>query len=1036
MIRFFAKHPTAANLLMLVIVFVGVTGTLDLRRETFPEFTADRITVTAVYPGAAAETVDESVVSPIEEAVDGIEFLSKTTSAAREGVATVTLEMADAGDIATFKADVEAAVESVTEFPADVEDPRIEEAKFPSSVIALAVTGPMSVTDLELYCELLKHELAEHKEISSVDVAGFSERQLQIRLRASAAAQYGLSVSDLAGVIAGQSLDAPVGSLETGEGEIRIRYAEQRRSPEEFEDLVVVAGQGGGEVRLGDIADVRLGFEDEEKKILFNGERAGLIRVSKTSEQDALRIRAVVEEFRDRKTETGPPGVTLTLVEDAATPIAQRLELLTTNGVQGLILVFLTLWLFFNTRLASWVAAGLPVSFLGGLWVMSLIGYTLNMMTMMSLLLALGLLMDDGIVLADNVAAHLRRGKTSLRAAIDGVMEVWPGVLSSFLTTICVFAPLTALDGQIGRVLLVIPVVLIAVLAVSLIEAFAILPNHLAHSLRNYDIDKRSAFRKWFDGRFEWFREHVVGWLVDVCVRRRYATLGVAFGLFAASLGLFAGGVVKFEGFPATDGDQVSLRLRLPAGTPLNATAVEVDRAVAALDEVNASLSALQPDGQELVRNVTVSFAENADSPDTGSHVATIGVDLLSVEVRATTIDEFTTAWRDATGPLSDATSAKFSTPTMGPGGAAVEIRVQGSELELMNHASEKIVRWFGGFEGAYDLMSDLQPGTPQVRIVSRPGALGTSANGSIIAAQLQAAFSGVVAQEVRAGQDEFEISVQLDQSARASLSDLEYFDLQLAGGRVPLGSIARIERDQSYARVSRVDGRRTVSVTGSIDADVSNAAELMTAFEAELLPELNEEFPGLGFEVGGATESSAETGRSMLIAFSIGVFGVFFLLSFQFRSYIEPVVVLIAIPFALVGVLWGNLLLGTPLTLPGILGFVSLAGVVVNDSILLVLFIKKGTSAGQPPAEAAAAASRSRFRAVLLTSATTVAGLTPLMFERSAQAQVLVPVASSIVFGILASTVLLLLVLPALYGVLADFGLARIEPESADDPH
>ncbi|MGB1274733.1 MAG: efflux RND transporter permease subunit, partial [Nannocystaceae bacterium] len=424
---------------------------------------------------------------------------------------------------------------------------------------------------------------------------------------------------------------------------------------------------------------------------------------------------------------------------DAASAIGERLTLLTSNGVQGLLLVFLTLWLFFNTRLALWVAAGLPVSFLGGLWVMSLIGYTLNMMTMMALLLALGLLMDDGIVLADNVAAHLRRGKGSVQAAVDGVKEVAPGVFASFMTTICVFGPLTMLDGQIGRVLLVIPVVLIAVMAVSLVEAFWILPNHLGHSLHGYNINNRSSFRKRFDAWFEGLRERWVGRAADFSVRHRYATLGTALGVFVLSLGLLAGGVLKFEGFPATDGDLVEFRLRMPAGTPLRTTEAEIERVVRALDRVNDKLSPEQPEGEKLVRNVTVRHNYNPDSPDVGPHIATVQVDLLSVEVRTTSINDFNRAWRDEAGPLSDATTARFTSQGVGPGGAAIELRVQGDALDDLADAGQEIRQWMGAFDGVFDLSLDLEAGTPQVRVRMRPGALGTSAQGKVVANQLRA---------------------------------------------------------------------------------------------------------------------------------------------------------------------------------------------------------------------------------------------------------------------------------------------------------
>lgn len=1041
MIAYFARHKTAANLLMLTFLLLGVVGLRALQRETFPEFLPDKVIVTVAYPGASPQEVDAAIVQRIEDAVESVEFVAKIKSTAKEGLGTVTLEMEDGGDIGEFKADIDSAIDSITDFPADAEDPVTAEPAGATAVASIAVTGPMSTSDLLLYCDQLKRELKRYEEVSQVEIQGFSTPQVQIRIKQSAAAQYGLSLGEIADLVEAQSVDLPAGSLETEQGEIRIRFAQQRRSLEEFRSLPIVGGQRGAEVTLGELAQVSYAFEDDEEQVLFNGQRAGVLKVTKASAQDALDILAAVQEFVEFKSATAPPDVALTVTDDAASAIAERLELLTSNGVQGLVLVFVTLWLFFNTRLAMWVAAGLPVSFMGGLWVMSQIGYTLNMMTMMALLLALGLLMDDGIVLADNIAAHLRRGKTSYQAAIDGVSEVWPGIVSSFLTTICVFAPLTMLDGQIGRVLLVIPVVLIAVLSVSLVEAFAILPSHVAHSLHGRDIEDKNAFRRGFDQRFDWFRESVIGKLSDLAVRFRYVTVGITIAVFMVSFGLLAGGTLKFEGFPATDGDSVEFRLRMPAGTSLATTTAEVDRVVAALQRVNTELSPEQPEGQALVNNVTVRFNNNPDSPDTGPHIATIAADLLSVEVRTTTLDEIKAAWREQLGPQSDATSASFTSAQLGPGGAPIELRVQGQDLAELSAAASEVEAWMAAFNGTFDLATDLQAGTPQMHVRLRPGVLGASAQGVQVARQLRSAFSGDRAQDVRIGAEDYEVTVKLAQSGRDALSDLEYFELELGGERVPLGTIADIDIERTYAAVSRVDGVRTVTVTGDIDTAVANATELMTRFSDEFLPELKKTYPGLTFDVGGQTEESAKTATSMLTAFGIGLFGVFSLLSFQFRSYLEPFVVLGAIPLALIGVLWGNLLMGDPLTLPGILGFISLAGVVVNDSILLMLFIKNGLREGKSAAQAAAEASRSRFRAILLTSATTVAGLVPLMFERSQQAQTLIPVATSIVFGMLASTVLLLMVLPAMYTILADFGLTATmedinDAQTGHDPH
>lgn len=1026
MIRFCARHPTAANLLMLALVVLGALALPQLRRETFPEFSVPMAIVSVAYPGASPDAVEESVVQRLEDAVAGIKGVSTVRSVAREGLGQVTIEIDDGADIPTFMDEVKSKVGGIVDLPEEALEPTITNPGFTPSVASIAVTGPMSAPDLKAYCEQLKQEMKAYPELRLVDVTGFSDHQLQVRLKSASVSQYGLSVRELADAIAAQSVDMPVGSVRTRDGDILVRFADQRRSVRELEDLIVFGGEAGGEVRLGDIAEVRDTFEDDFSKVLFDGKRAGLLQVTMTENQDILVVMEDLQAFLDHVRATKPPGVELTLTGDQATAVEDRLGLLLTNAYQGLLLVFFMLWLFLSFRLAFWVAAGLPVSFLGALFIMNAIGYSLNMMTMM----ALGLLMDDAIVLAENVASHRLMGKSPMQAAIDGVSEVSMGVLSSFATTAAIFVPLAFLEGVIGKVLLVIPVVLMAVLSVSLIEAFLILPNHLGHM----DDDEPSRFRQRFEAWFERVREERFGRAADWCVTNRYITVGGTIGAFIVALGLLAGGVLKFEGFPATDGDTIELAIALPQGGTLASTEEMVTQAVLAAERVNETMTPDQPDGETLVRNISVRFGHNADVGETGSHVATIAVDLLPAEQRNGTVDEITTRWRDEIGPMSDVVSATFTGST-GPAGAAISVEVHGDDLDELSDVADEIAAWFSEFDGAYDLRTDLKTGKPEVRIRMSNGAMTTNLRASQVAQQVRAALSGQVARRIQAGTEDLEVAVSLADSDADTLDDLEYFQVNLGNQQyVPLGAIATLEPGRAYSTITRVDRRRTAAVTGAVDSDVVNAEELMSLFRTELAPKLESEHPTVRFSAGGASKESDRTMTSMLSGFVIGLFAIFILLSFQFRSYVEPLIVLVAIPFALIGVVLGNLLMGTPFSLPGMLGFCALAGVVVNDSILLIEQLKTERRGGATVAEAAVAASRSRFRAVFLTSATTVAGLVPLLFETSVQAQTLVPVATSIVFGTLTSTVLVLVALPSMYAILGDLGwVEKLEKERTD---
>ncbi len=1031
MIRFFAKHPTAANLLMIFFLVIGAVSLPTLRRETFPDFSKDKVQVSVVYPGATAEDVEDAVCRRIEDAIDGISYVKEVTAESRESMGSVTVEMQSGGDMAAFLTDIKTEVDAIGDFPDQAEDPVVKELNSTDHVVSIAVSGPMADTDLKNYCEDLKDRLKQDAGVSLVTVSGFSERQIRIQIPADTLIQYGISLDDIAGVIARQSVDLPAGSIETSDRDILIRFTDERKTPRAFEDLVVHAGDSGAEIHLGEIASIRDRFELDEDKFLFDGRRAGLLEISKTKVEDTLTVYDAVQAFVDHEQEIVPSDVKLTLTQDMSSIVRDRLQLLVKNGLQGLLLVFLTMWLFFNIRLSFWVTMGLPVSFFGAFFLMPQIDYSLNMITMVGLLIALGLLMDDAIVLSENVASHLARGKSALSAVIDGVGEVKNGVIASFTTTICVFGPLAFLQGNMGKVLKVMPVVLIMVMAVSLIEAFWILPNHLAHSLARHNPNKKGRFRRLFDGFIETLREKVLGRVVDTAVRWRYLVVGTTAAVFILSVGMMAAGHLKFKAFPDVDGDVIMGRILLPQGTPLEQTEALVTRLTDAIETVDEEFTPLQPDGRHLVENVSIQFNVNTEASESGAHVATVTVDLLSAEIRNALVDDVINRWRELAGSVPDVISLKFGEMSIGPAGRPIDIRLRGHDLEQLKAASLELQAWLGQFEGVFDLSDDLRPGKPEISIRLREGVKGLDLDAQGVASQLRSAFYGRTASEIQVGGESYEIDVRLDDADRNSLADLALFHVTLPDGKqAPLGSVAEITESRGYARIASVDGMRTVTIQGDVDARITNTSQIMTRLKHTLMPEFKHRYPDIRTSLEGESRESAETGSSLGRGFLIGLVGIFILLSFQFRSYIEPVVVMVAIPFAFIGVIWGHIIMGMDLSMPGMMGAVSLAGIVVNDSILLVEFIKIHVRNGIAVAEAARRASRERFRAVLLTSLTTIAGLLPLLSERSTQAQILIPLAVSIVFGLMASTVLVLIVIPSLYSILGDLGLTSVKAE------
>ncbi|MEK6235161.1 MAG: efflux RND transporter permease subunit, partial [Planctomycetales bacterium] len=659
--------------------------------------------------------------------------------------------------------------------------------------------------------------------------------------------------------------------------------------------------------------------------------------------------------------------------------------------------------------LSFWVVMSLPVSFLGAFFFFTQMDLTINMLTMVGLLLAIGLLMDDGVVIAENIASHAERGRSSVDAAVEGTLEVAGGVVASFLTTVCILGPLilVGLAGEIGKALEVIPTVLILVMAVSLVEAFLILPAHLAHSVHDMTPESRPWIRRKLDQVFDWTRENVLGRCVDALLQWRYLWIGAVIAMFAISVGMVASGAVKFLAFPELDGDVVVARVLLPPGTPLERTEEITQRITDALEQVNRDFASRQPKGQDLVRNFYVQFNYNEDAFETGPHTATVYADLLDAEARDARIDDVLRTWREHVGEPADTLHLIYAEPMFGPAGRPLEIRVQGDDLEELKAVAVEMQAWFSQFEGVHNLSDDLRAGKPEARLRLREGALGLNLDAATVANQLRTAFHGDVVDEIQVGSEGYEVDVRLRRTDQDSVADVESFQFVLPDGQlVPLRSVVDVERGRGWSRIARHNGLRAVTLRGDVDARRTNTEALIHEFRQELLPKLQEKHPHVLISVEGSPKRSAVTKESMKIAFFVGVLGIFVVLSFQFRGYVEPLIVMAAIPFAVIGVIWGHVALGHDLSMPSLLGFVSLAGIVVNDSILLVLFLKERIADGADLLEAASQASRQRFRAIMITSLTTIVGLTPLMMERSLQAQVMIPLAISIVFGLMASTV------------------------------
>lgn len=863
-IRFFANHPTAANLLMLIFLFLGLATVQDIRRETLPDFTPKEVEILSNYPGASAEEIEEAICQRIEDSLDEVNHIEEIRCEAQENRARVVVEMKDEGDLSRFLDDIKTEVEAIDDFPDEVERAIIKQLGKVDQVVSVAVTGPMSVSDLKLFCERLKDRLLLLEEVSQIDILGFSDHQIRIEIPAQNLLQLGMNLNDITENLARQNVDLPAGTIETPDQNVMLRFQDKRYSVPEFEELIIISHTTGEEIRLGDIAKITDRFELDEDKIIFNGQRAGLLKIMKMKSEDSLNILDAVQNFLEKERRQHPPEVKMVLTQNVSDIVRDRLTMLLKNGIQGLVLVFLTMWLFFTLRTSFWVTMGLPVSFLGTLFAMHAIGFSLNMLTMVGLLVALGLLMDDAIVIAENIASHSQRGKKPLDAAVDGTLEVLPGVLSSFLTTVAIFGSIAVLiEGEIGMVLWVMPVVLILTLTVSLVEAFVILPHHLSHSIHSNSTSGTSKFKQKVDASLNYLREQVLGRIVDWSVNWKYFFIGLIFLIFILSLGMLTSGKIKIIAFPEIDGDVLEARILLSQGTPLSRTEEITEKTVKALKEVNTKLQPLQPEGQPLVENINIQYNRNVDANETGPHVATISVDLLKAERRNAKLDTIKNMWREKLQDLPDIINLTFKEPAIGPGGLPIEIRLQSSDLELLKQASLELQDWLNQYVGVFDLNDDLRPGKPEIRVRLKAGALAQGLDSSTIANQLRAAFYGQTADEFQRGSESYEIDVQLSTLDQNSLDDLDYFYVTTkTSERIPLKNVATLDYQRGTARISRINSIRTVTIQGDVDTHLANAAEVLADTKANFLPNLKKKISQYYFFFGGTGKGIQKNGK------------------------------------------------------------------------------------------------------------------------------------------------------------------------------
>ncbi|HSN54425.1 MAG TPA: efflux RND transporter permease subunit [Candidatus Sulfomarinibacteraceae bacterium] len=1050
-LAWFAANHVAANILMIFILASGVLAIFNIVIEVFPELDTGVITVNVPYRGATPAEAEEGVCVRVEEAVASIEGIKRIRSTASENLGSVTIELEEDADTREALDEVKAAVDRIETFPVETEKPVVAEVDSRRRVITVVLYGDASEKTLKALAERVRDDLTDLEAISQVEVAGVRNYEISIEVSEAALRRYGLSFEQVANAVAASSLDLPGGAVKTRGGEILLRTKGQLYRGAEFEHIVVLTRPDGTRVELGDVATVVDGFEDTDTATRFDGRRAALIQVYRVGSEGALQVAAATKRYLEDLRPSLPEGVSAETWDDDSIILKQRIGLLLRNARLGLVLVFICLALFLETRLAFWTTMGIPISFLGGLWLVPAFDVSINMISLFAFIVVLGIVVDDAIVVGENIFNYIEQGLKPLDAAIRGVREMAMPVTFAIITTVAAFAPLLFVSGNMGKVMRQIPVVVIAVLLMSLVEALLILPAHLSGSGSLFNRVVGPVVRPL--ERLQALVQRGLRWWIRVPYRRslaialewRFLTVAAAVAVLLLSISVVAGGFLKFSFMPKVDADNMSARLTMPQGTPVEQTAEVLERLETAAMALAASVDEGRPDGApSVVRHISTTVGQHPSGGTHGgpmatrgaggdsSHLGEVNVELLGAEEREMGSGELLRRWRELVGEVPGAVSLIFQA-NLFSAGDPVSVQLSHRNFDTLLAAVDRLKGIIAEYPGTRDVADSFLPGKKELKLTLTPEGRAAGLTLSDLASQVRAGFYGREVQRVQRGRDDIRVMVRYPEEERRSLGDIDAMRIRLPdGSEVPFPTVAAVEEGRGYAVINRTDRRRVVTVTADVDEAVANANEISADLRRVVLPALVTDFPGLVFDFEGEQREQNESLGSLRVNFLVAQLAIFALLAIPFRSYSQPLIIMSAIPFGLVGAVLGHLVMGLNLTMLSMFGMVALTGVVVNDSLILIDLINRERAAGATLDEAIRDSGERRFRPIMLTTATTFLGLTPMIFETSMQARFLIPMAVSLGYGIVFATAITLILVPTLYRILEDlrvlFGLAERE--------
>jgi multidrug efflux pump subunit AcrB len=1030
-IAWFADNHVAANLLMIFILVAGALVGLNAKVEVFPETDLDKIAVRVSYPGASPAEVEEGIIRQIEESVAGLAGIERIDSVASEGLGSVTIEVVKNWDLKKLLEEVKAEVDRITTFPEESEKPVVREITRSSLVINVAVYGDAAEATLKNLADKIKDEITNLPGVTLAEVFGVRSPEIHVEISEATLRRYGLTLDQVAEKVRTASLDLPAGRVKTSAGEILIRTKGRRYHAEDYRDVAVITLVDGSNVTLGQIATLKDGFEDVDAGGRFQSKPAAMIHVYRVADQNALNVAAAVKNYVNQIRPSLPAGVDIDYYRDRSDILKSRLFLLLKNLAFGLILVSMLLWLFMDLRLAFWVTLGIPISFMAGLFLLPHWDVSINMVSLFAFIMVLGIVVDDAIIIGENIFRKQEQGYPPLKSAVEGAFEVGRPVIFAVLTSMVAFWPLLLAGGTTGKILRNIPIVVILVLLGSLVESLFILPAHLNRSAAGRRTKRPSE--KWSTRGLKWVIAHPYTRLVEFCVRWRYAAAAFSVALLVICFGIWQAGWIKFTFFPMVEGNTMRAYITMPTGTPVERTEAVVGLAERKARELLAEIDRDRPGKPPLLEYSLSLIGRHTGRGGTlgsGGHLGQVWINLLDSEERNMSTSRLTRLWRDRIGEIPDAEAISFRSEIHSAGNP-IEVHLSLEDHQQLLAAADSLKAELNRYPGVKDIGDSFLPGKQELQLKLKPAARSLGLTLNDLARQVRHAFYGAEALRLQRDKDEVKVLVRYPESERRSIGYIEEMRIRTPdGNQIPFSQVAEVKMEQGYTTIERAQRLRVIKVTADVDETLINANEVRQALETNYLPRLKSRYYGLRYSIEGEGKEQKDAFGDVVRGFGMALLGIYALLAIPFRSFTQPVIVMAAIPFGFVGAVSGHLLMGFNLSILSLFGMVGLAGVVVNDALVLVYAANRLHRQGRPPGAAVAAAGALRFRAVILTSLTTFAGLTPMLLEKSVQAQFLIPMAVSLGFGVLFSTLITLLLVPCGFMIHQDIlsAVARVK--------